>query len=69
MKNFLFIIGIIVLAIVILFLAAWPLMLLWNYVMPAVFVGVSAITYKQALALMFISAMLFNHSNYHSSNK
>lgn len=44
---------------------AWPVMLLWNWLMPVIF-GLTTIGYWQAVGLMILSALLFKT---HSSSK
>lgn len=46
-------------------LTAFPVMLLWNAVMPGVF-GLKAISFSEALMLSLLSSLLFKSSN--SSN-
>ena len=55
------IIGFALLVVVIALIMAWPVMLLWNYVMPDVF-GLTEIVFWQALALSMLSSMLFKSS-------
>ena len=43
-------------------LMAWPVMLLWNYVMPDVF-GLTVITFWQALALSMLASFLLKSSS------
>ena len=57
------------LVLVIAFIAslvfAWPVMLLWNWLMPVIF-GVTKVTFWQAWGLTFLTGLLFNRSS--SSN-
>lgn len=47
---------------IIALLMAWPLMLLWNWLLPAIF-GVKVITFWQAFGLVFLTNILFkSHS-------
>lgn len=41
---------------------AWPLMLLWNWLMPTIF-GLIKITFWQAFGLVFLCSMLFKSVN------
>lgn len=55
MKDFielLFIVGLI-------FLGGWLVMLLWNFVMPVIVVGISILNYWQALCLYMLCRLLF----------
>jgi hypothetical protein len=40
-------------------LLGWMVMVLWNWVVPAMFVGARAIDYTHALALLILSRILF----------
>jgi hypothetical protein len=51
--------GIALLAVLGIGLLGWVVMALWNAVLPAVFVGVHAIDYRQALGLLVLSRILF----------
>lgn len=51
-------IGLIGLVVVLL---GWPLMLLWNWLMPTLF-GLPFITFWQAVGLNLLSTVLFNRS-------
>ena len=51
-------IGLIGLVVVLL---GWPLMLLWNWLMPTLF-GLPIITFWQAVGLNLLSTVLFNRS-------
>ncbi len=61
--------GGIVMAVILAFLFGWIVMLLWNWVMPAVF-GVGTLTFWQAWGLVILSHILFKsgsgHPNHHS---
>ena len=63
MKHFLIVLGWIVLVIAILFLAAsfeaWLLMLLWNWVVPMLFVGAKTLTFWGAFGVMLLCDILF----------
>ena len=52
--------GIGFIALVVLLLG-WPLMLLWNWLMPTIF-GLPIITFWQAVGLNLLSTVLFNQS-------
>lgn len=41
---------------------AYPFMLLWNWLMPAIF-GLKVLTYWESLGLMILCGMLFKSSN------
>lgn len=43
---------------IIALLVAWPLMLLWNWLLPVIF-GVKVITFWQAFGLVFLTNILF----------
>lgn len=71
MKNFLGVIGAIVITIVILLLVAVlfaiPTLLLWNWLMPVLF-GLKTITLFQAWGVNLLTSILFK-SNYKSVKK
>lgn len=47
---------------IIALLVAWPLMLLWNWLLPVIF-GFKVITFWQAFGLVFLTNILFkSHS-------
>ena len=48
-----------IIAILLFFLFAWIVQLLWNYVMPNVFSSVNTITFWQAVALYLLITLLF----------
>lgn len=52
----------IVVVLIIGLIAAFPVMWLWNFVMPAVF-GLTRITFWQAFALYVLSNMLFKSAS------
>jgi hypothetical protein len=54
-EALLFVIGLIVLSAIIM---AFPTMWLWNYLMPDIF-GITEITLYQAMAINFLSGILF----------
>lgn len=70
MKTLIYGIGVVFLAVVLVavigLVAALPVMLLWNAVVPDVF-SLPAITYWQAYALYFLCYLLFSHTS--SSSK
>lgn len=66
MEHLAEILGAIVLIIVIAILFAFPVMWLWNWLMPVIF-GLTKITVWQALGLMILCQFLFKNTN--SSNK
>jgi len=51
---------------IVAFLIAWPFMLLWNWLMPAIF-GLCKIGFWQSLGLLILSGMLFRSSSNSSS--
>lgn len=51
--------GIVAVAILMAVLVSFPIMLLWNYVMPDIF-GLHEITLLQALAMSFLVRLLFH---------
>jgi hypothetical protein len=57
-----------ILVLIVLFalIAALPLMLLWNWLMPVLF-GVPTIGFLQALGLLVLSGLLFKSSSVKSS--
>lgn len=59
------ILGVIMLVVGIALLVAWPVMLLWNELMPEIF-GLIEISFWQALGLNLLCGFLFKSSN--SSN-
>ena len=59
---FLATIGIIILAIGLMFLSAFPLMWLWNWLMPEIF-GLINIGYWQAFGLGLLSWFFFGNKN------
>jgi hypothetical protein len=59
------ILGVIALIVGLSFLVAWPVMLLWNELMPEIF-GLPEISFWQALGLNLFCGFLFKSSN--SSN-
>jgi hypothetical protein len=46
---------------------AFPVMLLWNWLMPVIF-GLTEITFFQALGLMLLCGLLFKSTGYTSGN-
>ena len=58
---FLAVVGAIVMAILLGFLLAFPVMWLWNYVMPVVF-ALPTLTFWKAWALLILSNFLFKSS-------
>ena len=55
-------IGIVIAIIFISLLLAFPLMLLWNWLMPIIF-GLKTITFLQAIGIMFLFNILFKNSS------
>ena len=54
--------GLIVVVLILGLIAAFPVMWLWNFVMPAVF-GLTRITFWQAFALYVLSNLLFKSAS------
>ena len=72
MKIILMVLGGIVLAVLMAFLFGWIVMLLWNWLMPAIF-GLTTITFWQAWGLVLLSHLLFkmghhDHDSDHCSH-
>lgn len=61
-------IGLLVVTVIIGMLMVWPLVWLWNFVMPDIF-GLPEITYWQMFALYFLIQCLFKLSVTVNSNK
>jgi len=59
--------GVIVLGFLIILLVAWPVMWLWNYVMPDIF-GLQELTYWQAWAITILCSILFKSTNFNSKS-
>ena len=57
-----------IIVIVLLFLLAFPLMWLWNWLMPDIF-GLIEINYWQALGLNILSGILIRSSTYNNAIK
>ncbi len=57
-------------AVGVLFAGSWLVMSLWNWVVPALFVGVRAIDYPHALGLLVLTRILFGglrgHGGWHA---
>jgi hypothetical protein len=72
MSKFAEILGLILIAIVtvaaIVLIAGFPVMLLWNWLVPELF-GFVEITFWQAVGLMALCSMLFNFSTSGGSKK
>lgn len=58
MRIFLIALGILALVAVIALLLAWPVMLLWNAVVPDIF-GLPTVTFWQALGLNLLCGFMF----------
>lgn len=50
--------GLIIVVCMVLVIMGVPIMLLWNWLMPAIF-GITKITFWQAIGISFLSAFLF----------
>lgn len=69
MNKLLMLLGIIFMAIILSIIFAFPLMWLWNWLMPTLF-KVPEITFLQAIGLNILSNMLFkSSSNLNYKNK
>lgn len=60
-KGILFIV-IILLVVLLMSLLVWPIMWLWNWIMPIVF-GLPILTYWQTFALWMLSGVFFKNFN------
>lgn len=47
---------------------AWPIMWLWNWIIPALIPGVGVLTWGKALGLSVLCGFLFKSTTYSSSN-
>ena len=56
------VLGVLLGALVIDMIFAYPVMLLWNWLMPTIF-GLPVVTFWQSLGLMFLSSLLFGSKN------
>lgn len=61
-ENLLAIILGLVLVFFVSIIVGWPVMLLWNWLMPAIF-GLGTITFWQACGIMWLCGILFNRGN------
>lgn len=63
-KNFTIIIMVVIIALVFMLIFCYPMMLLWNWLMPVIF-GLPTITFWQMLGLQVLFSFLFkpNHIN------
>lgn len=61
------VLGIFALVLIIDLIFAWPFMLLWNWLMPAIF-SIKTITFWQAYGLMLLCSFLFKSSNTSTKN-
>lgn len=63
--------GIAVMAAIGIAVLGWVVMLLWNWLLPALFVGVSPLGYGQALGLLLLCKILFGgfHGRGHRRSK
>lgn len=61
------VLGIFALVFIIDLIFAWPFMLLWNWLMPAIF-SIKTITFWQAYGLMLLCSFLFKSSNTSTKN-
>ena len=55
-------IGVIIIVIIMSLVLAFPLMLLWNWLMPIIF-GLKTITFGQAIGIMFLCNVLFKNNS------
>ncbi|MBT4376740.1 hypothetical protein HOD29_05175 [archaeon] len=72
MNKFLIVLGAIFLGVIIVFVAslilAWPVMLLWNWLMPVIF-GLIKLTFWQSWGIMMLSGLIIKSSSSVSSSK
>jgi hypothetical protein len=61
MEKLLLVLGVIALILIIALLLAFPVMWLWNWLMPVIF-GLIKITFWQALGLNLLTGFLFKSS-------
>ncbi len=61
------VLGGIIIAALLAFLLGWVIMLLWNWLMPALF-GLGTITYWQGFGIFFLAKLLFGFGGDHSSD-
>ncbi|MFO7612310.1 MAG: hypothetical protein R6W99_07490 [Clostridia bacterium] len=61
------VIGGIIVAALLAFLLGWIIMLLWNWLMPALF-GLGTITYWQGFGIFFFAKLIFGFSGGHSES-
>jgi len=62
MEKFIKFIGAVTVALAVILILAWPVMLLWNELMPTIF-GLIEIDFWQSLGLLILSNMLFKSNN------
>ena len=56
------VLGSLIIAIILGLLCAFPVMLLWNWIMPLIIPGITQLTVIQAWGLMILCAFLFKPS-------
>ena len=61
------VLGGIIVAALLAFLLGWVIMLLWNWLMPAIF-GLGTITYWQGFGIFFFAKLIFGFGGDHSSD-
>lgn len=61
------VIGGVFVAALLAFLLGWVIMLLWNWLMPAIF-GLGTITYWQGFGIFFLAKLIFGFGGDHSSS-
>ena len=61
------VIGGIFVAALLAFLLGWVIMLLWNWLMPAIF-GLGTITYWQGFGIFFLAKLIFGFGGSHDGN-
>ncbi len=65
-----FVVGGLLVALLLAFLLGYIVMILWNWLMPEIFPGVSEITYWQAWGLFILAKILFSsHGHHHNNDK
>lgn len=62
MEKFLTFLGGVALIVIMSLLLAWPVMLLWNWLMPLIF-GIMSLSFWQALGISLLCGLLFKSSS------
>lgn len=63
MEKLGYVVLVIIVAVILTLISGYPLMLLWNALIPDIF-GLPVITYWQAVGLALLSSILFKSYNY-----